>query len=181
MDWLRKILWFGRVAVMDDSGDYQRLQLVQRASGNGGTERVTDRVLRMVQFGFTSAPPNDADVLVLNRNGEAALGIAIATAHRDSRPRDLKAGDSAIYDVRGRIIRLTADGIEIDAAGGDVLVTNAAKVRCTCDVETTGDVISRADGKAVSLNALHDTFNLHNHPPVVAGGSWGSGPPKPQA
>jgi hypothetical protein len=62
-----------------------------------------------------------------------------------------------------------------------VTVTNASKVRCTCDIETTGDVVARADGKAVSLGALHDTFNLHNHPPVAAGGSWGSGPPKPQA
>jgi phage baseplate assembly protein V len=181
MSWLRNLLWFGRVTLVDDADDFQRLQLAQRAAGNGGSDRIPDRVLRIAQFGFTSVPPIDADVVVINRNGEAALGVALGTAHRASRPRNLKPGDAAIYDVRGRIIRLTEDGIEIDGAGGMVTVTNASKVRCTCDIETTGDVVARADGKAVSLGALHDTFNLHNHPPVAAGGSWGSGPPKPQA
>jgi hypothetical protein len=64
---------------------------------------------------------------------------------------------------------LTADGITIDAAGGLVTVTNASKVRCTCDIETTGDVRCRADGQVVSLGDLHDAYNAHKHTGVQAG------------
>lgn len=178
---LLNLITFGRVALVDDGGDFQRLQIVRRATGTGGGERITDRVIRLADFGFASAPPADADALVLNRNGDSAHALVVATAHRASRPRNLGEGDVVVYDARGRALRLTATGIEIDAAGGDVTVTNAAKVRCTCNVETTGDVIARADGERVSLAHLHDVFNVHVHPPITAGAEWGSGPPKPKA
>lgn len=34
----------------------------------------------------------------------------------------------------------------------------APPMRLTCDLETTGDIISRADGERVSLNALADAL-----------------------
>ena len=181
IDRLFNLIAFGRVSLVDDSGDFQLVQMIRRATGTGGGSRLTDRLRRISQFGFTSVPPVDADLVVINRNGDSAHGIAIASAHRASRPRGLKEGDTAIHDVRGRIIRLTADGIEVDGAGGPVTVTNASKVRCDCDIEATGDIVARVDGKAVSLSKLHDVFNQHIHPPVAAGAAWGSGPPKPQA
>lgn len=167
----------GRATLVDDSKPVQRIQVTEGAKGQGGSDRITDQVPRMSEYGFTSALPDDAEVLVIRRNGERANGIVIATQHRASRPTDLEAGDVAIYDVRGRVIKLTSDGVIVDGADGLVTVKNATKVRCECDVETTGDLISRADGQRVSLNALHDAYNLHDHPPVAGGGQWGSGPP----
>lgn len=180
-DRLLNVITLGRITLTDDAGELQRVQVIRRAQGSGGADAITDDVPRAAEFGFTSVAPEDADAVLIHLAGRAGNGIVIATSHKPSRPRELKKGDTAIYDARGRTVRLTDAGIEIDAKGGEVLVSNASKVRCTCDVETTGDIVSRADGDRVSLNKLHDTFNLHNHPPVAGAGTWGSGPPKPQA
>lgn len=175
------LIGIGRATLSDDSQEQQFVQLTERFLGNGGTERVTDKVPRVTEFGFTSVLPEGSEIVVIRRNGERAHSIAIASQHRASRPKGLKPGDTAIYDVRGRIIRLTADGIEIDAAGGPVTVKRASKIRCECDVETTGDIVSRADGTRVSLNKLYDAYNAHTHPPAAKGGQWGSGPPDKKA
>ncbi|WP_242183075.1 phage baseplate assembly protein [Sphingomonas sp. CARO-RG-8B-R24-01] len=177
MDRILNFIGIGRASLVDDSQDVQTVQLTEGAAGNGSAPRVTDGVQRVTEFGFTSVPPDGTEVIVIRRNGDRGNSIAIATSHRASRPRDLAKGDVAIYDSRGRIIKLTADGIEIHAAGSTVKVTDAAKVRCECDVETTGDIVSRADGQRVSLNALHDAYNLHDHPPIAGSTSWGTGPP----
>jgi len=178
---LLNLLGIGRVTVVDDAGDLQLLQVTEGAIGTGRGDRVTDQVRRVTEFGFSSSPPLGAEVVVIRRNGERAQSIAIATSHRPSRPRDLSPGDVVVYDVRGRMIRLTEEGIEVEAAGGPVTIRDAAKVRCECDVETTGDVTARVDGKRVSLAKLYDAYQFHSHPPVTAGASWGSGPPVPKA
>lgn len=179
LEQLLSLLGLGRVTLVDDSGDFQEVQFTEGSVGSART-RITDRIRRLTEFGFTSVPPLDSDAVVLRRNAERGKSLVLATSHRPSRPRGLKAGDTAVYDVRGAIIRLTADGIEIDAAGQAVTVTNATQVRCECDIYTTGDVISRADAVPVSLNALRDAYDLHDHPPVATGASWGSGPPDRQ-
>ena len=178
---LWRIVGIGRVTLADDAGDVQRLQITEGAIGTGGDDQVTSEVMRAGDFGFAAVPPLGAEALMLRMAGQRSHSFVISTSHRPSRPRDLSPGDAVVYDVRGRQIRLTADGIEIDAAGGAVTVRNATKVRCECDIETTGDVVARADGNRVSLAELHDAYNLHNHPPAAAGGTWGSGPPVPKA
>ncbi|MDH4745817.1 phage baseplate assembly protein [Sphingomonas sp. CBMAI 2297] len=178
---LLALVGVGRATLTDDSKEVQLVQLTEGFVGTGGANRITDKVPRVMEFGFTSTLPEGSEIVVIRGNGERSRSIAIASQHRDSRPTDLKAGDTAIYDVRGRIMKLTADGIEIDAAGGPVTIKNASKVRCECDVETTGDVISRADGTKVSLNKLYDAYNAHTHPPAAKGGQWGSGPPDKKA
>jgi phage gp45-like len=178
---LLNLLGIGRSTLADDSGDLQVLQVTEGATGGGGEDRILEKVRRVTEFGFASVPPDGAEVLMLRRNGLRTQSIVIATSHRPSRLKNLKPGDAALYDVRGAKITLTEDGITIDAAGGQVTVTNASKIRAECDVETTGDIISRADGDRVSLNALHDAYNQHDHPPTAAAGKWGMGPPVPLA
>jgi phage baseplate assembly protein V len=159
----------GRATLIDDTGDLQLVQVTEGAAGGGFADRITDKVRRVAEFGFASVPPIGAEVLMLRRGGDRSRSMVVGTSHRPSRPRGLQPGDSGIYDVRGRKITLTADGVTVDGAGGVVTVTNASKVRCTCDIETTGDVRCRADGQAVSLGALHDAYNLHHHKDVQAG------------
>lgn len=175
------LIGIGRATLVDDSGDLQVMQVTEGAIGGGMTDRITDKVQRVSEFGFSSVPPIDSEVLVIRRNGERALSIVIGTSHRPSRPRDLKAGDTVIYDERGRKISLTEDGIEIDGAGGPVTVINATKVRCECTIETTGDVVANVDGASVSLTKLAKAYNAHVHPPLVLGQQWGSGPPNLKA
>jgi len=180
MERLFNLLGYGRASVIDDGHAVQRVQVTERAIG-GPADAVSDDVPRLTEYGFTSFPPIGADVLVLYRGGARGAPVVVATAHQPSRPKGMAEGDVAIYDRRGRVVRLTDKGVEIEAGGGEVHVSKARRVRCECDVETTGDVVSRAGGVRVSLNGLYDAYQRHNHPPVSAGTSWGSGPPIPRA
>lgn len=166
---LRDLIGIGRATLVDDGGEMQFVQVTEGAAGTGGDQRVSDKVRRVSEFGFASVPPIGSEVLVLRRLASRALSIVIGTSHRASRPTGLQPGDAGIYDVRGAKLMLTDGVVTLDAAGGEVLVTNASKVRCDCDIETTGDVRCRVNGQAVSLGALHDAYNAHKHTGVQAG------------
>lgn len=167
--WIINLIGIGRMTGVDDSGDVQLAQVTEGALGDGGQELVTDKVPRVTEFGFASVPPLQSVATMLRRCGERSRAFISGTSHSASRPRGMQSGDTCLYDVRGRRVSLTSDGVVIDAAGGEVFVRNASKVRCECDVETTGDLVSRADGERVSLNALHDAYAAHAHTLVKAG------------
>ena len=169
----------GRVKLVADDGTTQRVQ-VDQGTGPDGSPRLLDDVDRIVEFGLASNPPVDSEVVLVRLGGNRTLSIVVATNHQPSRPRDLEPGDTQIYDVRGAYIKLTANGMEIDGAGLDMTVQNcptvtvkaAAKVRVESPlVEVTGDIVSRADGTRVSLNALRDAYDAHAHGGVQGGSS----------
>lgn len=170
----------GRASVVKDDGELQLLQVTEGARGTGFQDRITDNVPRIAEFGFSSAPPIDSEVLLLNRGGERSQAIAIATSHRPSRPKNLQPGDAGIYDVRGAKVMLTANGLVIDCAGLPAVIQNATtvtikasdKVRVEATtLECTGDVVSRADGTQISLNGLRDAYHAHKHTGVQTGSS----------
>lgn len=167
--WSANFVGVGRATLIDDTGELQLVQVTEGAAGDGFADRITDKVRRVAEFGFASVPPIGAEVLMLRRSGDRSRSMVIGTSHRPSRPKSLQPGDTVLYDVRGIKIALTAAGVTVNAAGLEVLITDASKVRCTCDIETTGDVRCRADGQAVSLGALHDAYNAHHHSGVQAG------------
>lgn len=167
------LIGFGRVTLVTDDEELQRIQVTEGALGDGFADRVSDRVPRLTEFGFASNPPLDAEAMLLRRGGERSQSVVVATSHRPSRPRDLKPGDTAIYDVRGAIVKLTEDGLVIDCAGLPALIRNASTLRVEAEVlEVTGDVVSRADGDAVSLNDLRDAYVAHKHDGVSAGDAY---------
>lgn len=170
------IVGIGAVTGVDDSGDAQTLQVTENAAGSGFMARVLDRVTRLFAFGFTSVAPLGSDVLMLRRGGDRNCSIAISTNHRASRPKDLQPGDSAMYDVRGIIIKMTADGLEISAAGLPIVVHNASKltfdspeVECTGTFKAAGEITALAGGTEVALGALRDDYNDHDHGGIVRG------------
>lgn len=169
----------GHATMIDDDGELQLLQLTEKAAGSGFKDRVTDKVRRVMEFGFTSVPPIDSEVLVIGLLGDRSGRVAIATSHRPSRIKGLKPGDVALYDVRGAKIVFTEDGLSIDCAGLEAAIENCStltikasdKIRLEADtVEVTGDIVSRADGSQVSLNALRDAYHAHKHTGVQTGG-----------
>lgn len=174
---LANLFGIGRATIVKDDGDLQLLQVTEGATGTGFQDRVSDNVPRVAEFGFASAPPIDAEVLMLNRGGQRSQAIAIATSHRPSRPKNLEPGDAGIYDVRGAKVMLTADGLVIDCAGLPAVIQNAStvtlrvssKVRVEGDLEVTGDLRSRADATPVSLNSLRDAYHAHKHTGVQTG------------
>lgn len=169
IDRIRNLLGIGRATLADDSGELQLLQVTEGSSGKGVGDRITDKVRRICEFGFTSVPPMGAEVLVACRNGQRSTPMVLATSHRPSRPRNLQPGDSALYDVRGARVQLTAAGLVIDCAGLPAVIRNFSTLTVMGDLHVTGDVISRSTGAAVSLNGLRDAYHAHGHTQVKAG------------
>ncbi len=173
---IQNLLGIGRASTIDDSGDLQKIQVTEGAAGSGFADRVTDNVPRVTEFVFSSVPPEDAEVLVIRRGGDRAAPLIIATSHRPSRPKGLKPGDAAIYDVRGAIFKFTEEGPVLDCAGLELVIQNASKITFDCpEVEFTGRVkvaqtiTGLSAGEAVEIGALRDAYNAHKHTGVTTG------------
>lgn len=184
------LIGIGRVSLVDDTKDLQEVQITEKAYGHGFADRLLDRVTRLVDFGFSSAPPIDSEAMMLRRNGDRGHSVVVATSHRPSRPKNLKPGDTVVYDVRGAKVQLTEDGLLIDCAGLPAQISNATTVTITGsdeihldaptvsisgDLEVQGAITGHAEvtahqgGSAVGLGALRDAYNAHKHGGVDTG------------
>lgn len=114
----------GRVTLVDDSGPVQRVQIDEGSLGAVGGRRILDKVMKLGHFGFASIPPIGSEALLAAPNGERTHTMVIGTNHQPSRPRDMKPGDAAMYDVRGAKIELTDSGLVIDCAGLPAVIRN---------------------------------------------------------
>lgn len=179
---LQNLLGIGRATTIDDSNEVQTMQVTEGAAGSGFADRVIDKVKRVTEFGFSSAPPIDAEVVMFRRGGDRSCSMVIGTSHRPSRPRGLQPGDTVLYDVRGAVVKLTAGGLLIDAAGLPVVIQNASEV--TIDAPTVhltgnlvvdgtiaaaGTVTGLSEGSEVEIGALRDAYNAHKHTGVSSG------------
>jgi len=157
-----------RVTASDDTGTVQKIQ----AQVNWGELR--DGTPRLAEFGFTSRPPAQSDVVLVFIAGDRSNGVVIATGHQPSRPKNLAEGEAMLYDLWGKHVYLKADGsIEIDAKNGPVVVNNAtqvtinasSKIRCvTPRLECTGDIIDNCDSQSHTVKNMRDLYNEHGHP-----------------
>ena len=83
-----------------------------------------------------------------------------------------KSGETLIYNQWGMFVKLTENGIEVEAKGKPVTVANATTVTVTATekirletprLEVTGDVIDNCDSNGATLKALRDAHNDHDH------------------
>jgi phage baseplate assembly protein V len=164
----------GRVsAPVDDSGVVQQLQ-----AQINGLETI-DGLRRLAEFGFTSVPPQGADVAILFVAGDRSNGIVVATGHQSSRPTGLQPGETMIYTQDGKQIYLTAsNGVKIAANGQAVEVDNATtvtinaatKIRAvTPRLECTGDIVDNCDKNSESMSSMRATYNGHDHGGIQRG------------
>ncbi|VVP61980.1 hypothetical protein PS870_06493 [Pseudomonas fluorescens] len=122
---------WGRVTFSDDS---QTAQLLQVKLNDTETRDGTPRI---AEFGFTSRPPDGSDVLVVFLGGDRSKGVVVATGHQASRPINLLAGESMLYDLQGKSIHLTAsDGIVVKAQEAPLTVNNATTVAVNASEKT---------------------------------------------
>jgi phage baseplate assembly protein V len=185
---IRAMLRVGRIKLVDDSGPIQRFQIFEGSLGNVGGDRLIDKVAHIAQFGFASSPPLDSEVMLVAPAGDRTQTIALGTNHQPSRPKILKAGDAILYDVRGAMVWLSADGIIIDGAGLPIVVRNSPTVTVTavekitldaplteCTGNFKADRLLTGDGSPIELGALRDAYNAHKHTGVATGsGSSGT-------
>jgi phage baseplate assembly protein V len=174
----------GRVSVVDDTGTVQKMQV--RMSD----WETADNRLRLAEFGFTSNPPVNSDVLVLHIAGDRTNGAVVATNHQPSRPKGLAPGEAMLYSQDGKSVYMTAaGGIVIEAKGQNVTVNDAANVTCNCSgvykvvapggvqfvtpmVSSTGDIQDNSGSNTQTMAHMRSTYDIHNHNVVnVQGGS----------
>lgn len=106
----RTNLFRAEVKETDDSGQ------IQTAAGYGyaGEEMAGAQVVR--QHGLASHAPKGSHGIGLAGSGERAQVVLLGLEHQDHRPRDLKEGNTTIYDAGGNATRyLGDDGIWHDA------------------------------------------------------------------
>lgn len=113
-------------------------------------------------YGHASVAPADSDAIVIFIAGDRQNGIVIGTVNQASRMKNLKEGESALYDNLGQYVHLTKTGIVIHGAGLPVTINNTPLVTIDSDLLVTGTI---ADLNAVhgTLGDLRDAHNEHHH------------------
>ncbi|OYW19094.1 MAG: phage baseplate protein, partial [Burkholderiales bacterium 12-64-5] len=83
----------------------------------------------MQHYGFTSAPPAGALLLVVPVGGRTAHGVVVADEHAAFRIRNLPQGEVAIYTDEGDHIRLKRGRVvEISTQTLNVIATTAVNI-----------------------------------------------------
>jgi phage baseplate assembly protein V len=162
----------GRVTHVDDSGNVQLLQV------RLGGDELRDHTRRLAEYGFTSSPPEGADVVALFVAGDRSKGVVIATGHQASRLRGLQAGEVAIFDDQGQSVYLTRSGIIVNGAGNPLVVNNTPVVTVNAStkvalntpeldvsggIKAGGDITDNTATNAKSMAQMRTIFNGHHH------------------
>ncbi|MEF3074134.1 phage baseplate assembly protein V [Methylobacter sp. Wu1] len=145
---IRLMVGRGVLALVNDAAKMQTVQ-VKLLDGE-----VRD-MERFQNYGFTSYPQVGAEVAAVFVGGNRDHGLVLAIDDRRFRLKALQAGEVALYDDQGAVIKLSRTGIVINGGGHAINISGAAQVNVT-----GGDVI--ADG--ISLKT-------HKHGGVTAGGA----------
>lgn len=159
------MIGLGKITGYGDAGGIQKLQYQTPLEVRGDTPR-------MAEFGFSSGLPVGTDVVLAYLGGDRSSAVIVASNNQQYRQSGLKSGETLIYNQWGMFVKLTEDGIEIEAKGKPVTVTNATTVTVTATekirletprLEVTGDVIDNCDSNGATLKALRDAHNEHAH------------------
>lgn len=158
------LLGIGRVTSQNDNGAVQTVQYQ--------TPLEVAFAPRMTEFGFSSALPAGADVVLAFLGGDRSSPVVIASNHQNHRRDGLGPGETVIYNQWGCEILLTEKGVFIDARGQNVEVNNALTVTINASegimmkspwLKCTGDIIDNCMTNKHSLKAMRDGHNQHTH------------------
>jgi phage baseplate assembly protein V len=149
----------GRIKYIDDSGP------VQKAQVQFGDSEIIDDLPVPHDFGFTSNPPVESDAAAAFMGGNRKNGVVVAVGNQEYRKRNLKPGETAVYDIRGQTVYLSEEGIIIDGAGLPLTIQNTPGVRMdTPLLEVTGNIKDNCDATSGKTMAqMRSTYNGHTH------------------
>ncbi|WP_240430238.1 phage baseplate assembly protein domain-containing protein [Serratia marcescens] len=159
------MIGLGKITGYGDAGGIQKLQYQTPLEVKGDTPR-------MAEFGFSSGLPVGTDVVLAYLGGDRSSAVIVASNNQQYRQSGLKSGETLIYNQWGMFVKLTENGIEVEAKGKPVTVANATTVIVTATekirletprLEVTGDVIDNCDSNGATLKALRDAHNDHDH------------------
>jgi phage gp45-like len=175
---VRSLFGRGRATIVDDSGPVQILQADMGPIGpDGSSLSIIDGIRRLAQFGFSSNPPAQSDVVVLNIGGDRGNNVAIATGHQTYRPRGLNPGDVCIHDIRtGQTVRLTAAGVTLtDAWGNTITMAQGAMTMTHATKITLSSPIVEIDSGDLRLGGSGGKAVARVGDPVSSGGTISAG------
>jgi len=109
----------GIVRLVSDALKLQEVQIALLA------DETRDGVERFQNYGLTSVPLSGAEGVFLSVGGSRDHGIVIAIDDRRYRLKDLQAGEVALYDDQGQVIKLKR-GKAIEITGCDTLTATCA-------------------------------------------------------
>lgn len=159
------MIGLGKITGYGDAGGIQKLQYQTPLEVRSDTPR-------MAEFGFSSGLPVGTDVVLAYLGGDRSSAVIVASNNQQYRQSGLKSGETLIYNQWGMFVKLTENGIEVEAKGKPVTVDNATTVTVTATekirletprLEVTGDVIDNCDSNGATLKALRDAHNDHDH------------------
>ena len=138
---IRRVVTGAIIKIVDDSGDLQKMQV------QGLGRSVYDNIENFGVFGVSSNPPAGLDAIIVERNGKY---ISIAIGDRKYRIKNLEPGDTVLYDIRGQIIKLNADGITVNDSNGNSIKTTGSGISIT---DSNGNSIAMTSA-GVNINGL---------------------------
>lgn len=118
----------GVLNLVKSSSDIQQVQV------SGLADETIQDVEFMQHFGFTSVPPAGTQVVVIPIGGKTTHGIVVATENGSFRVKNLKGGETAIYDSsgstiilkNGRVIDVECDKFNVNCKQYNVTATDSA-------------------------------------------------------
>lgn len=106
----RTTIFRAELSETDDRGE------LQTGKGYGFAGEELDKVHIVRQHGLASHAPKGSHGIGIAGSGERALVAFLGLEHQEKRPRDLKEGNTVLYDAAGNATRLLGDdGIWHDA------------------------------------------------------------------
>lgn len=114
------------------------------------------------QFGFSSNPPADTDVLLLFINGDRSNGVVAGSNHIPSRPTGRQVGETTVFNNYLMSAYFHKDGIKINANGVVIdMVTSQGLVHVTAPqkvvVDTTDATVNASN--SATLNTARASVN----------------------
>ena len=135
----RTNLFRGELIATNDKGE------LQLAKGYGYAGEELDSVHVVRQHGLASHAPKGSHGIGIAGSGERGLVAFLGMEHQDHRPRDLKEGNTTLYDAKGNATRMLGDdGMWHDAADRPQKMTGKT-------VDVTATETATLSGKKVYL------------------------------
>lgn len=132
----------GTVSAADGSEGLREFQI--HMSGDAARENIE----HMEPYGFTSEPFLDEvpDALMGFFDDNCQHGVVIAVSDRRYRIVNMKQGEVAIYDDKGRHVYIKRGGIEIDGVSDPITIKTAGNVTIkaggTCTIDAPQAIVT---------------------------------------
>lgn len=145
---------------------------VQRLNAEALAGEALRDVELMQQFGFTSAPPEGAQLVLIPLGGRTSAAVVVASEHGTYRFKVDAQGEAALYNQWGDVIHLKQDRsihvvaalkVQIDSPlssfSGDVDV--AGNITSGANITAAGNVADQGGTKTMA--GMRAAYNGHNH------------------